>query len=157
MSLVFERVEGGVEEVLCRAAGGSGTRCAEGMDGCSWRGWFGEQVEDVAEILLELADLLGVDGRAGVEHSEGQLGFPVAHLGLDGGTCSGDGVALVVEEGFDAERCFDVASAVEALASAAFVGLELRELTLPETEDVGRDVAELRDVADAKVELVRDV
>jgi hypothetical protein len=70
---------------------------------------------------------------------------------------SGDGVALVVEEALDAEGHFDVAATVETLAGAAFVGLELRELALPETEDVGGNVAELGDFADAEVELIRDV
>ncbi len=37
------------------------------------------------------------------------------------------------------------------------MGFELRELALPETEDVGRDVAEFGDFADAEVEFVRDV
>ena len=50
-----------------------------------------------------------------------------------------------------------VAATVEALAGAAFVGLELRELTLPKAQNVGGDVAELGDFSDAEVELVRDV
>ena len=70
---------------------------------------------------------------------------------------SGDGVALVIEEGFDAEGHLDVATAVEALAGAAFVGLELREFALPETEDVGWYLAQPGYLADAEVELVRDV
>ena len=70
---------------------------------------------------------------------------------------AGDGVALVVEEALDAQGHFDVAAAVETLAGAAFVRLELWEFALPETEDVGRDVAEFGDLADAEVELVRDV
>jgi hypothetical protein len=70
---------------------------------------------------------------------------------------AGDGVSLVVEKALDAEGHFDVAATVEALAGAAFVWLELRELALPETEDVSGDVAELGDLADAEVELVRDV
>ena len=69
---------------------------------------------------------------------------------------AGDGVALVVEQALDAERHLDVALAVETLAGAAFVGLELRELGLPEAQDVGGDVAELGYVPDAEVELVRD-
>src|ERR1700733_15842134 len=68
-----------------------------------------------------------------------------------------DGVALVVEEALDSQGHFNVAAAVEALAGAAFVRLELREFALPEAENVGRDVAELGDFADAEVELVRDV
>ena len=36
---------------------------------------------------------------------------------------AGDSVALVVEQALDAEGCFDVALAVEALAGATFIGL----------------------------------
>ena len=70
---------------------------------------------------------------------------------------AGDGVSLVVEKALDSQGHFNVAAAVEALAGAAFVRLELRKLALPEAENVGRDVAEPGDFADAEVELVRDV
>ena len=83
----------------------------------------------------------------------GFLGFGLGGEDLAG---AGDGVALVVEQALDAEGHFDVALAVEALAGAAFVGLELGELGLPEAEDVGGDVAELGYIADTEVELVRD-
>jgi hypothetical protein len=78
-------------------------------------------------------------------------------LALENLAGSGDGVSLVVEEALDAQSHFDVAAAVETLAGATFVRFELRELTLPETENVGGDVAEFSDLADAEVELVRDV
>ena len=69
---------------------------------------------------------------------------------------AGDGVALFVEEALDAEGHLDVALAVEALARATLVGLELRELCFPETENVGRDIAQLGYIANAEVELVRN-
>jgi hypothetical protein len=72
-------------------------------------------------------------------------------------TGTGDGVALVVKEALDTEGHFDVAAAIETLASAAFVRLELREFALPEAEHIGGNVAEFSDLADAKVELVRDI
>jgi hypothetical protein len=77
-------------------------------------------------------------------------------LGFEDLAGSGDGVALVVEEGLDAEDHFDVATTVEALAGAAFVGLELREFALPEAKNVGGEIAEFGDFADAEVELIRD-
>src|SRR5581483_793930 len=70
---------------------------------------------------------------------------------------AGDRVALVVEQALDAQRHLDVALPVEALAGAAFVGLELRELGLPEAQYVGGDLAEPRDIADPEVELVRNL
>jgi hypothetical protein len=83
-------------------------------------------------------------------------GFFVFGLGGEDGAGTGDGVALIVEEGLDAQSGFYVALAVEALAGAAFVGLELGELGLPEAQDVGGNVAELGYVADTEVELVGD-
>ncbi len=69
---------------------------------------------------------------------------------------AGDGVALVVEQALDSEGHLDVALAVEALAGATLVGLELRELGLPETQDVGGDIAQLGYIPNAEVELVRN-
>ena len=118
---------------------------------------FREHVKYVAEVSLQLANALGVDVEACVENSEGKLRLAVAQLCLDGLACSWDRVSLVVEEAFDAERGFYIAAAVEALSGAAFVGLELGKFALPETEDVGWDVAQAGYFADAKVELVRDL
>jgi hypothetical protein len=126
------------------------------MDGGACR-WFRQHGEKVAEILLEFAKLAGIDYGNSVVDSEGELGFFLFLLAFEDLTSTGDGVALVVEEGFDAEGHLDVATAVEALAGAAFVGLELGELALPEAEDVGWDLAEPGYFADAEVELVRDV
>jgi hypothetical protein len=112
---------------------------------------------EVAEILLEFAELAGIDGWSVIIDTEGELRFLLFELTFEDLASTGDSVALVVEEGFDAEGHLDVATAVEALASAAFVGLELGELALPETEDVGGDLAQPGYLADAEVELVRDV
>jgi len=68
-----------------------------------------------------------------------------------------NGIALVIEEALDAQSHFDIAAAVETLASAAFVWLELRELAFPEAKDVGGDVTKFGDFTYAKVELVWDV
>jgi hypothetical protein len=83
----------------------------------------------------------------------GVLGFGFGGEDLAG---AGDGVALVVEQALDAQSHLDVSLAIQALAGATFVWLELRELCLPETEHVGGDVTELGYIADTEVELVRD-
>jgi hypothetical protein len=85
------------------------------------------------------------------------LGFFLFQLSLEDLPSARDGVALIVEEGFDAKSHFDVALAIETLAGTAFMGLELGELALPEPQDVGWDVAEFGDFAYAEVEFVRDV
>ncbi len=111
----------------------------------------------IVKILLELAELAGVDVERSVVDGESELRLFVPELGFEDLTSAGDGVALVVEEALDAQCHLDVATAIEALAGAAFVRLQLRELALPKAEDVGWDVAEPGDFADAEVELVRDV
>ena len=134
-----------------------GARCADGMDrrraGCG----FGEQGVEIAKIFLKFAELASVDAGAAVVDGEGELGLFVFQLGLEDLARAGNGVALVVEQALDAQRHFDVAAAVETLAGAALVGLELGKLALPEAQDVGWNVAEFGDFADAEVELVRDV
>jgi hypothetical protein len=127
------------------------------VDGGSGYGGFREQGVEIAKLFLDLAQLLGVDRGRTVFDGEWKLRFLLAELAFDNLTCSGDSVALVVKEGLDVKGSLYIAAAIEALASAAFVGLELRELALPETEDVGGNVAEFGDFADAEVELVRDV
>ena len=95
----------------------------------------------------------GVGGGGELRGFGGVFGFGFGGEDLAG---AGDGVALVVEEALDAEGHLDVALAVEALAGAALVGLELGEFGLPEAEDVGGNIAELGYIANAEVELVRD-
>jgi hypothetical protein len=136
--------DGGVEE------------SREGLELCPERG----EVIAVEGVLADLgADVLDCgDGGSREFGGEdwGGDGFWFGGVGFEDETCAGDGVALVVEQGLDAEGGFYVAFTVEALASAAFVGFELGEFGLPEAEDVGGDVAEFGDVADAEVELVRN-
>jgi hypothetical protein len=116
-----------------------------------------EQVVKIAKFLLKFAELTHIDGLRGVVDGESELRFFVPELGLEDVTRAGDGVALVIEEAFDAEGHLDVAAAIESLAGAAFVGFELRELALPEAKDIGWNVTEPCDFADAEVEFVRDV
>ena len=127
------------------------------MDGCTGGGWFREQGVKIVKFFLKLTEQTSVDFRRCVVDGKGELRFLVPELGFEDLPCAGNGVALVVEETFNAQRHFDIATAIETLAGAAFVRFELREFALPEAEDVGWDVAEFRYFADAEVELVRDV
>jgi hypothetical protein len=120
-------------------------------------GRLGEQSVQIAKVFLEFAELACVDGRWGVIDGEGELRLFLFQLGFEDLAGAGDRVALAVEEAFDAQSHLDVAAAIETLAGTAFVRFELRELALPETKDIGWDVAELSDFADAEVELVRDI
>ena len=98
--------------------------------------------EEFAQLLLQLAKFLGrVRGNAGVD-AERKLGGFVALLRLDYLSRAGDGVALVVEQRLDVQDGLDIAPAIEPLACAAFVRFELGKLALPETKNVGGDVAE---------------
>jgi hypothetical protein len=61
-----------------------------------------------------------------------------------------------MNEALDLKRHFDVAPAIEALAGAAFCGLELWKLRLPEPQNVRLDFADACNVADLKIETVWD-
>ena len=132
---------------------GAGLSC-----GCGLAGGAAEDGGDGFKLAAEAAELLDVEcGDGFAEERELRCRRVVAELRFEQGAGAGDGVALLFEEGFDAQGHLDVAAAVEALAGASLVGLELGELTLPETEDVGGDLAEACDLADAEVELVGDI
>jgi len=139
-------------------------------------GRLGEEVGERMEFGAKRRELLAAVGFVadGLAYVHGRSGFGCWSWRGDRGELSsvgsflafgfsgedlagaGDGVALVIEQALDAESHLDVALAVEALAGAAFIGLELRELSLPETEDIGGDIAQLCYIADAEVELVRN-
>ena len=133
-----------------------GTRGADGVHGgSSWR--LREQGVKVAEILVQFLQPARIDAGSGSFNGQSELRLSMLELTFKDLTGAGDGVSLAVEKAFDAQGHFDVAAAVETLAGAAFVRFELREFALPEAEDVGGNVAEFGDFADAKVELVRNV
>jgi hypothetical protein len=106
---------------------------------------------EIAEVFLEFAKLAGIDVWGGVVDGEGELGFLLLQLGFEDLPRAGNGVALVIEKAFDAQSHFHVATAVQTLPGAALMGFELRKLTLPETQDVGGNIAEPGDFADAEV------
>jgi len=159
-------------ERWCGGGGGDGSRCC-GAGG----GGMGEEVGEGTEFVAEGGDLVALLGVVadGCAHVDGGLGVCFLWvsrsvdglwsgvggvfgfgLGLEDLAGAGDGVALVVEEALDVEGHLDVALAVEALAGASLVGLELGEFSLPEAQNIGRNIAEAGYVADAEVELVRD-
>jgi hypothetical protein len=109
---------------------------ADGLHGGLRCGGFGEECENFLEFVADGYQVPGIDGLGFSDYARLRL-FGGTELGFEGLASSGDGVALVVEEGFDAEGHFYVATAVEALAGASLIGLELREFALPEAQDVG--------------------
>ena len=112
----------------------------------------GQQVENFAQSLPDVLNL-----GAGLSW-EGDCRLRLISLDL----CpqllagAGDGETLLVEKLLDAQNAFDVALAVHTLAGAALNRLQLRKLGFPETEDVGRQVAEAGYFADPEIELVGD-
>jgi hypothetical protein len=71
-------------------------------------------------------------------------------------TGAGERVPLGVNELLDLQDQLDIAPAVKPLAGSALVGLELRELRLPKTQNVGFDLADARNVSNLEVETVGD-
>jgi len=69
---------------------------------------------------------------------------------------AGNGESFVIKQALDFKSSFDIISAVHALPGAAFRGLELRKLSLPEAQDISRQAAEPGHLSDAKVQLVGD-
>lgn len=118
-----------------------------------------EVAEFDAEFLQADFDLGGfLDGFAAADGDE--FGLRLAAVFLDF-LCellpgAGDGVALAMDELFDAQDELDIFAPVESLAGAALGGPELRELFLPETQDIGFYAAEARGLSDAEVELIRN-
>jgi hypothetical protein len=127
------------------------------VDGGARYGRFREQCVEISQLFLQLAQLLRIDGGGDAVDGERELRFFLAELAFDDLASTRNGVALVIKKSLDVERRFHVAATIESLTGAPFVGFKLRELTLPESQDVCRNVAELRDFADAEVEFIRDV
>ncbi len=75
----------------------------------------------IAKIFLEFAKRAGIDvGGAVVDERE--LGFFLLQLGLEDLPRAGNGIALVVEEAFDAQSHFNIAASIKTLPGAPFVG-----------------------------------
>ena len=61
-----------------------------------------------------------------------------------------------MNQALDLQRHFHVALAVEPLAGAALVRLQLRKLRLPESQDIGLNVANSRNIANLEIETIWD-
>ena len=98
----------------------------------------------------------GRDGEAG---SGGRRRFRCsgsAALLFKGLASTGEGVAFFVDKALDFKDQFDFATAIEALAGAAFVGFELGELRFPKAQDVGLKATDFRDIANLEIKAIRD-
>ena len=71
-------------------------------------------------------------------------------------TGAGKRVALGVDEPLDFQNQLNFTTAIETLAGAAFVGLELGKLRLPEAEDVSFKAADAGNVANLEIEAIGD-
>ena len=109
---------------------------------------LGEQLENGVELGAHFFQARFINAL------EGEIGLIGAGFSLEDLAGTGDGVALFIKQLLDAEGPLDVAFAIEALAGAAFAGLELGEFGLPESKDVGLDLEQAGDVTDAEVELI---
>jgi hypothetical protein len=61
---------------------------------------------------------------------------------------AGDGVSFVIEHTLDLKDRFNISLDIEALLTAAFLGLEKAELGFPESQNVRRELRELTDFSD---------
>ena len=71
-------------------------------------------------------------------------------------TGAGERISFGVNQALDLQRQLHIAPSIEALAGAALVGLELRKLRLPKTQNIGLHIADAGDVSNLEVETVRD-
>ena len=104
----------------------------------------------------------GIQALAGVASNERKAGLRVA-LWIGAALAlfqnlfgAGEGVALGVDQPLDIQGQFHIAAAIKPLASTALVGLELRKLRFPESQDVGFDFADARHVPNFEIEAVGD-
>ena len=115
-----------------------------------------EVCKQTLKLLAEVAKLeLTILGAGGVVTQQGELRFLLFRFDFEELPRAGDRIALIVQEPLDAEGHLDVATTEETLTGSALVGLELRELAFPEAKDVGGDVAEPGDLADAESRVCR--
>src|SRR5215471_10288949 len=129
-------------------APGTGMRELGNPGLAAWR----KNGQNFLQALPYLSQIRGSVGREG----QGHLGLISLSLVTQVLTGAGDGVSLFVEKTLDAHDALDITFAVHALTRAAFYGLELGELRLPETEDVGGQAAEARHLPDPEIQLLRN-
>ena len=109
-----------------------------------------EHSEDFFEAVAQAFQLIGrVAGKR-----QGRLGLFDLEIGPQLLAGAGDGETFFIQELLDLENSFHIFAPVHALSGAALHRLELRELRFPEPKNVSRQAAEVRNLADAEVELV---
>jgi len=67
-----------------------------------------------------------------------------------------DGEPLVVEQMLDLQHQLHVLTPVQTMAFAGFLRSQCRKLRFPESQHVGLDACQPADLANAKVQLIRD-
>ena len=136
----------------------------EGSQPGSTAGWLGgrngQQSGDLAQLSAGVADRRGnrIGALAGVAYCHGRTGLRIAapiHL-FQSLARAGKRISLGMNEPLYLQGHFNIAAAIEPLTSAALVGLELRELRLPESQHVGLNLADARNVANLEIKTVRD-
>lgn len=113
--------------------------------------------QQVSHLLLELTKLLDRIRRPLNLYLERELRGLLLLFRLDRLSRARDRISLVVKQRFDVQDRLHIAAAVQPLAGAPFVGLQLRELTLPEAQNVSWNVAEPGNLSNAEVQLVRNL
>jgi hypothetical protein len=117
----------------------------------------GEQSGDLAQLGARGTDdgsgfIESLAGFAGSQR-EAWLRICAARL-TERMTRPGERIAFAVHEALDLESHLDIAATIESLAGAALARFELRELRLPEPQDVGFDFANAGYVANFEIETV---
>lgn len=113
----------------------------------------GKNAQNVAQSLLDAVQI-----GAGRGSDEGQCGLCAVALrfSLDELTRAVDRVALFVQELFHANDILHVLATIETLSGIAFVGFELRKLSLPETEHIRGQRAKFGNFSDPEEKLLWD-
>jgi hypothetical protein len=119
----------------------------------------GKHARDLAKLGASGADDSGGSVEALARFAGGErkarLRFGAAAM-AESVTRAGERVAFAMDESFDFKSGFDIAAAIKALAGAALVRLQLRELGFPEAEHVGFDFADTGNISDLEVETIGD-
>lgn len=127
------------------------------MDG---RFLYGELPRQVAKLGANATDgrNRSVEPLLGLVIGQGQDSLLGSRAGGDFQRLSraGQRIPLAVNELLDPQSQFHLAATVEPLTGAAFIGLEVGKLGLPETQNIGLYGADFCDIADTKIEPVGD-
>src|SRR6516165_8714497 len=106
-------------------------------------------LQALANLLETLASALGCERKGSLRLC--RLGFRFQVL-----TRAWDGEALFIQKLLDSQRGLRIALTVHALTGATLYGFQLRKLCFPKTKHIGWQPADLRDLANAEIQLVRN-